>query len=204
MHQGTFRNVASPHHTSRRLPYLRQCNELLEVDFFSSAQACTLSRVVSVRHPHIVVLSPRLEALHPRYDDRAVLNCIPIAVPTVRVHEEIALWPHCTPIHGLNAVGFRVQVVREQGCNPCARIGLHSFSCVVRMLRSCDHAAARSCWLGAAASLRHGSCGRPAAGNVCYQLYCIYSLKYFVELSGFYATKYPVKYFLADCAQNIP
>ena len=125
--------------------------------FFSAGMTLTLSRVASVRHPRIMVLSPRLEALHPRYDDRAVLNCI--AVPTV--HEEIALWSHCTPVHGLIAVGFRVQVVREQGCNPCARIGLHSFSCVVRMLRSSNHAVAKSCWLGAAARMDCAAGRRP-------------------------------------------
>ena len=46
-------------------------------------------RVASIRDPRIVVLSPRLEALRARCDDHAVLNGIPIAVPTALLHGHI-------------------------------------------------------------------------------------------------------------------
>ena len=65
-------------------------------------------RVASVRDPRIVVLSPRLEALHARCNDHAVLNGIPIAVPTV--HEKL-LRIHGHPARPFTAgiaLGFRL------------------------------------------------------------------------------------------------
>ena len=76
--------------------------------FCCTGMPFTSSRVASVRHPRILVLPPRLEALHACCDDRAVLNSIPIAEPTV--HEKLPrIHGHpARPFTAGIALGFRL------------------------------------------------------------------------------------------------